>query len=228
MKRNFKNGRLSYRSVKFISKFGSPAFRVMMYVSLVCSAVLVIMAPIIFLVNIPTQEMILPPYMKAVGSGGNIESYNIFIGNGIRINADAANVTLSDIKTVIYAGIFMTVAVLLVFAPICKFLSALFSNISKGTVLDEKNADLISYIGITVIIGNTIILFLRRFYNYLLVSTFLDDGKTVNLALNIDWYGIIVGTFILLTGLIFGYACECSEKQKCTELQQQPPADDAE
>ncbi len=216
--------RLSYKNVLRISKIGAPIMRALLYISLVCAAILIIMAPIIFLVDISPQEMILPPYMKAVLEDGKLASYDIFIGNGIRINAQAAKITLKDIKTVIYTGIFYSTAILLVIAPIFKFLSSLLENVSKGRVLVRKNADLICYIGFTVIVGNTLVLFLRRFYNYLLVSTFLSEGESVRLALNLDLYGIIVGAFILLVGLIFGYAASLAEKN-ADEIPLELPAD---
>lgn len=227
MKMSLQKSRLSYRSIKLIAKIGQPFFRVLMYVSLVSAAILIIMAPIIFVVNIPTEEMILPPYMRAVVNEDVITSYDISIGNGIRLSADAADVTLDDIKTVIYAGIFMATAILLVVAPICRFISSLFRNITNGLVLERKNADLISYIGITVLIGNTIVLFLSRFYNYLLVSTFLGEEGSVRLALNIDWYGIIMGAFILMTGMIFGYACEQAQNiRSIVPSEQQNPEEE--
>lgn len=212
-------------SVERIAKIAHPLFKALMYLSFVCAAILIILAPIIFIVNLPPAEMILPPYMRSVTEGENLVRYDIFIGNGIRIEADAADVTLEDIKTVIYAGIFMGGGVLLVFASVCRFLSLLFFNLKHGLVLVRKNADYIRYIGLTILVGNTVVLFLNRFYNYLLVSTFLGGAGNVKLALNLDWSGILLGGLILLFGKIFGHACRIPGEDRAVIPYDAPPSD---
>ena len=57
-------------------------------------------------------------------------------------------------------------------------------------------------------IGYTFVLFMRRFYNYLLVKTFVSDPEAIHLSLGFDFGGVIIGLLIFLFGYVIGYSAE--------------------
>jgi len=205
MENKIKNKSLILKSISAVLR---PTFAAMFYVSLVLAAILTIVCLIIVFVNVPVEEMLLPPFMKSVIEDGELTSYIIYLGNGIKINADADTVTLQNIKTALYCGIAIAIAALLVLAPIMRFVSRLLKNVLSGKLFDYSNAKYINYTGITILIGNTAVLFVSRFFNYYLVKTFVADGTNVAFSAGIDLMGIIMGMFVLLLGNIYGYACK--------------------
>jgi len=192
-----------------MSKLLSPVCTGAFYVCCFMAVLLGMVALIVLFVNVPTEEMMLPPFMHSITDGsGNITGYNIMVGNGIRMYADYADVELSDIKTVIYAGIMLAEAVLLIAAPIFRFMSQLLKNVSIKRPLEPNNAKLISFIGLVVAVGNTFIMFVSRFYNYFLVKTFVTDGRNMELSLGFDAGGMIYGLLIMFIGLLYAYAAK--------------------
>jgi len=191
------------------SKIFSPIFLGLFYISIVLIAICFIMLIIVFLMNASVDNMLLPPFMERVTNNNDIISgYNIFLGNGVEISVSADQVTSADIKTVLYAGIFIFISILLVLTPIFKFLSIFLKNISTDLVFEMINYKMILYIGITVLVGNPFVMFINRFYNYYLLSTFIKSSQeTISLSLSFDFYGIVFGLFILLLAFIYGYIC---------------------
>ena len=189
------------------SKLLSPICAGLFYVCCFIALLLGLVALIVVFVNVPTEDMLLPPFMHTVtGDDGTIEGYRIMVGNGIRMYADYADVELGDIKTVIYAGILVAVSVLLICAPVFRFMSLLLGNVSKRRPLAPENPKYISFIGTVVMLGNTFVMFVSRFYNYFLVKTFVSDGSNMSLQLGFDASGMVFGLLILFFGLLYAYA----------------------
>jgi len=190
-----------------LSKLLSPVCTGLFYICAFMIVLLGLIALIVVFVNVPTEDMLLPPFMHAIyAESGNIEGYKIMVGNGIRMYAGYAEVELSDIKTVIYAGIMLAVSVMLIAAPVLRFISLLLKNVSKRQPLAPENPKLISFIGIVVMFGNTFVMFISRFYNYFLVKTFVSDGSNMDLSLGFDASGMVFGLLILFIGLLYAYA----------------------
>ncbi|MEA4832529.1 MAG: DUF2975 domain-containing protein [Oscillospiraceae bacterium] len=200
----------TYGYAKSLAKLFSPVFNVLFFVLVGAAVMLVILVPIIAVIDTPVDQMLLPPFMKQISdASGNTVSFDIFLGNGVKVVADANNVALSDIKTVIYAGIVSLLAIMLVIAPITKFLSLLLKNIGSGDIFNEKNPRLMMFIGLCALIGNPLILFVGRFYNYYLLTTFVRPvTEKIQLSLGFDFYGLVFGALVILFGAVYGYSCE--------------------
>jgi hypothetical protein len=196
--------RFGYRAVEVLAKVGVPFFRFMYYIFIAAFILSIIVALIMLFVNTSVEKMLLPPFMTLHGK----DYYSITLGNGIRIDSAYDLVTLSDIKTVIYAQIIMVAAICCMMAPISLFLSKLLKNISSGALFNLKNMKYTINIGLSVMIGYTFVLIARRFYNYLLVKTFVADSDAIHLSLGLDVGGIAVGLLIILLGFIIGYVSE--------------------
>lgn len=205
-----------YSKIGKLCKILAPVSGALFYVFFVLMALLVIIAAIVAVVRVAPEDMLLPPFMKSAVDENGVDIYNIFLGNGVKITLEKAAVTLNDIKAVIYSFIVISISSLLLFTPICRFMSRLLKNTAAGEPFLYENAKMVNYIGLTVIIGNTALLFVRRFYNYILIKTFIG-GDEITFAPGIDWNGIIVGLFILLLGYIYGYACGFAEQSKTAD-----------
>lgn len=194
--------------LKAACRLTSPVLSVLFYALILTAVLLATCALIVALVNVAPEDMMLPPFMHLTwAADGSPEGYSISVGNGLRMYAEYADVTLGDIKTVIYAAIVIACAALLTWAPICRFLSALTRSMADGRPLEPKNARYIEYIGLTYIIGRTATLFTARLYNYALVKTFIEGGENLERALGLDCEGIAVGALIMLFGAFYSYAC---------------------
>ena len=206
MNKNKKN----YRFVFAVSKLLSPLFNILFYIAVFFIVLSLILCVIIFFVNVEPGKMLLPPFMhKIAGDAGNIASYEITFGNGIKVITDVMNVELGDIKSVIYAGLFVLICTFLTIAPIFRFLSMLLKNIASGkleNILDEKNPRYIMFIGLCVFLGTVLIRFVMRFYNYYLAVRFIKGApQEIKLSLGIDLLDGITGLVILFIGLIIAY-----------------------
>ena len=96
------------KDLKFIYKTASKLFNALFYIAIAVVALSVMIALIVLIVNVPTEEMLLPPYMKKLlDDGGNIVEYSIDLGNGATITKQATEVTLGNIKNVIYCFLLM-------------------------------------------------------------------------------------------------------------------------
>lgn len=149
----------------------SPVFTGAFYVGLAVAALLLITALIVLFVNVDVEKMLLPPDMKALrDASGAVTEYSLDLGNGIRIVSPASAVTLSHIKTVIYSSIAAWLLLLLVACPVFRFLSVLLRNVGRKEALNEENARMINYIGLVILIGNTLIVALNNLLNYIQIN----------------------------------------------------------
>ncbi len=194
----------AYGAITVLAKPAAPLFKLLYYTSILLILLSGIVALIILLVNLPVEEMLLPPFMSANGK----ESYSIYIGSGIRVDAAYALVMPADIKTVIYAQLLMTAAFCCMLAPVSLFLSKLLANIASGAYYHLKNARYMLYIALSSAIGITVLQTAGRFYNYLLVKTFVTEPDIIRLSLGFDADGLLVGLLIALLAGIYGRACE--------------------
>lgn len=189
------------KMLKAFSRLAAPVFAIFSYLCAGVAAVLLVICLIVPLVNVPTEDMLLPPYMTTDG-----EVYEISLGNGIVIRSPDEQVTLDDIKVAVYCGIGVAVVVLLVLMPIFYLLSRLLKNVAAEAFFAMDNALRIKRIGLLILIGNTAALFAERFFNYYLVRTFLAEGEQVVFRAGIDIIGIVMGLFVILIGNIYGGA----------------------
>ncbi|MBQ2765792.1 MAG: hypothetical protein IJF48_02240 [Clostridia bacterium] len=196
--------KFAYRKIVAASKLASPILAGLYYAFIIGVLLLGIIALILLFVNTSVEEMMLPPFMTVHEN----EYYSITIGNGIRINAAYAEVSLGDIKTVIYAELMMLAAVLCILSPIALFLSKLAKNISKGEEYNLKNPRYIIYIGLTVMVGSTFVRIANSFYNYLLVKTFVSQPEMIRFSFGLDLGGIMTGLLIIVIAYIYGHVCE--------------------
>ncbi len=201
--RNEKNGSW----LVWIAKPAAPLFGLAFWVLGATALLLAVCALIVVFIQVPVEDMLLPPFMHAVrDEAGELTGYNIMVGNGIRMFADRAEVELGDIKTVIYAGIMVAVSVLLTAAPICRFIGEILAGLARKNPLAPVNARCVKLIGMAVLIGESVILFVSRFYNYLLVRTFIHGGDNMELSLGLNFTGVVMGLLLLFAGEAYAYA----------------------
>ncbi len=202
----------SYRSAVTLSKLCAPIFHALYYISIAGLLLSGIVALIIFLVNLPVEEMLLPPLMSREG-----EFYRVSLGNGILIDAPVDEVTLADLKCVIYAELIMLAAFFCMMAPVSLFLSKLMKSVAAENPHASMNGRYTMYIGLSVMLGYTFVLFARRFYNYLLVKTFVAEPEMIHLSLGLDFGGLLIGLLILFLGGLIGRASELRANETALE-----------
>jgi len=201
----------SYKFVGVTAKILQPIFNILFYAAIVFVCLFVILAIILFFVNMPVDEMLLPPFMHKIKPYNNptLEAYVIQLGNGVKITTAAENVTLGNVKTVFFAGINVVIFVLLTLAPIFRFLESLLENINKKRFFDSKNARYIMFIGLCISVGTIAIRFMTQFYNYYLLTQFITDAQQdIDLQLGVDVLSGVTGVAIIFIGLIFAYICQ--------------------
>lgn len=197
-----------YILLRTFCRAASPLFAAGFYILTILTALLIVSGIIVVFVNVQPEKMLLPPFMHSVrDSDGQITEYIISVGNGLRMTALYEDVSLSDIKGVIYAGIIIAVAILLTVVPICRFLARMMQNIGKKRPLDPDNARYVKFIGLTILIGQTMTLICSRFFVWKLVSTFINNGDNLMFAMGISVQGFLIGGLIILFGAVYGYAC---------------------
>lgn len=195
--------KFKYRGITVLARPMTPILRIIYYALILCVLLAGIVALIMLFVNVPVEDMMLPPFMTLDG-----DTYSITIGNGIRIDCAYDSVTLGDIKTVIYAELMMFAAISCILAPTALFLSRLLKNVSHGEEYSLQNARYISYIGLCITVGSTFVRLARSFYNYLLVKTFVSDPDAICFAFELDLGGIATGVLIIVLAYIYGHVCE--------------------
>ncbi|HBL84844.1 MAG: hypothetical protein A2Y17_10440 [Clostridiales bacterium GWF2_38_85] len=209
----FKN-KNKYESVCIVSKFLSPLATALFYISIITILLLVIISAIVFFVNVDVEKMLLPPFMKQVAVKEGVASFSIDLGVGFKIITPKENVSLNDIKAVIYAFILFLITSLAMLAPVFRFLSRLFKNVAEKNLFSEENAKVINFVGLIVILGNIVIGLVSQFYIYTLTSTFLTpESGQISISFGFDWNSLIIGGFIILLGSIYGCACETYRKK---------------
>ncbi|MEG2003868.1 MAG: DUF2975 domain-containing protein, partial [Clostridia bacterium] len=77
----------------------------------------------------------------------------------------------------------------------------------KNEVLNEANAKYINYIGMIILFGNTLLTILVNVFNYVQIKKFITTEHEISYSFDIEWFGIIIGIFIVIIGTIYGYAC---------------------
>lgn len=209
MLRGKKDGtkKAGYGALPVFAKAASPVFLALYFVFLAGILLSGIIALIVLFVNTPVEKTLLPPLMTLHGK----EYYSLSIGNGIVIDAPYASVSLADIKIVIWAELIMCAASFCMLAPVCLNLSRLLKNVASDNLYAPENAKYTFYTGVSVMIGYTVLLTARRFYNYLLVKTFVSEPDAIRLSLGFDAGGIAVGLLIILLGCVIGRVCETRE-----------------
>jgi len=208
-----------YKRIVPVTKALRPLFNILFYILCVLLALFTIIAFIMIFVNVDADKMLLPPDMNAVRDElGNITSYSLKLGNGIQIISPASEITLAHIKLVIYARLCTWCVTFLCAAPIFKLISLLFANIGKNNVFSEENAKYINYTGIIIIIGDFLFTLTNNIFNYQQVRRFVTAAE-VDYSFDIQWFGIIIGLFIIIIGTIYGYACSVANGQDANKEQ---------
>lgn len=191
------------RKITAISKIGAPVLKAVHYLSMVAAVLAVIVAFIMLFVNVPPEEMMLPPFMSVHGEGADAY-YSLTVGNGIRMELPFGEVTTGDIKTVINAEIVLFAAYCIVIAPIALFMSKFMKNLANGEGVGCKNHRNLMFIGLSVSAGGVLIGIARSIYNYMLISGFTPDTTVVKFSFSIDLGGILIGLMIIVFSYFFG------------------------
>ncbi len=211
-KKDINHGR---RKIAAISKIGAPVLKVVHYASMVAAVLAGIIALIMLVVNVPPEEMLLPPLMSVRGEGADAY-YSLTVGDGIRMELPYAEVTTGDIKTVICAEIVLFAAYCIVIAPIALFMSKFMKNIANADENNPKNHRNLMFIGLSVSAGGILIGLARSIYNFMLISGFTPDTTVVKFAFGIDFGGILIGLMIIIFSYFFGTeldkTCAITEK----------------
>ena len=184
-----------------------PVCTALFYCSLVLAFVLVIVFLILLCIrNTAPEDMLLPPFMHFIAEK-NV--YEISLCNGILVTAEAGTVTLSAIKTALNCGIALAEGILLVMIPIFRLLSRLMKNVAEKRLFLLSNARYIGCIGWCILIGNTAVLLIRRFFNYYLIKVFLptEAASLISFRAGLDLMGLMMGLLVLLLSAVYGYAC---------------------
>ena len=96
------------------------------------------------------------------------------------------------------------------------------ASVAEGDPYRRKNGRYGIYIGLSVMVGYSFVLFAGRFYNYLLVKTFVAESDAIHLSLGLDLGGVLVGLLIIFLGNLIGHASE----KRSGELAVEPRPDD--
>lgn len=199
--RKEKQAKLKGSKTVTLARAVSPVLNAAYYVMLVCILLAGIVALIMLLVNTSVEQMMLPPFMRLENN-----VYSITIGNGIRIDCPYDSVGLGQIKAVIYAQLLMLACACATIAPVSLFLSKIMKKISRGEH-DLQTAKYITFIGLSVLVGSTVLRLVDSFYNFLLVKTFVNTPESVHFAFGLPLGGIAVGVIILALSGIYSLAC---------------------
>lgn len=201
--------RLKYEFTVPASRVLSPITNALFYISIVSILLLAIISVIVFFVKVPVDDMLLPPFMKKVVDADETALYSIDFGVGFKITTLRSEVSIEDIKAVIYSFILLIISSLIMLAPIFKFLSRFFKNIGERNLFSEDNARMMNRVGVSVVLGNILTGLASQFYLYTLANTFLVvDAKILKMSLSYDWKSLVVGSFIIFLGSVYGCASE--------------------
>lgn len=208
-----------YDFVVPLCKALAPIMIAAFYIAVVTTLILIIISAIVFFVNVAVDDMLLPPFMKQVNTSEGIASYAIDFGGGFKTIIPKEGVTLSDIKSVIYAFILVIIASLSMLAPIFNFLSKLFRSVGEKNFFSQDNARMINRIGFVVIFGNLLTDLAHQFYTFTLANTFLVKAKeSVRISFSLGWEGIVIGGFLIILGSIYGKCCEVHRQSQTNAI----------
>lgn len=199
-----------YNKTKTVCKAIAPVFKAMSYVFAFAAALLAIVSFVLIFVNVQAEELIFTPYMDIIEKDGGT-FFDIELGNGVRVFREYEEVATGDIKGTLFAGIFTLLAWLAVCVPVFYLLSKLFKNIGVGAVLNYENAACVNYIGVCIMLGNPVVLLIKRYFNYKMMSYFVDIETKFDFG--IDLFGVVLGLLIVAIGTIYGYACTCHKEE---------------
>ncbi|MBR6594176.1 MAG: DUF2975 domain-containing protein [Clostridia bacterium] len=185
-------------------------FRVLAYVAGILVGLLAVMAVVLIFVRVTPEELLFLPSMKVTEIEG-VRHFGVSLGNGVEVFKACAEVGVSSIKGTVYAGLFTLMAGLAVSVPVFHFLSCLMKNVSSGKVLSADNAGFVNYIGLAIMVGNPIVLLIQRFYNYKLISYFVEEKLEFDFG--IDLFGFLLGLLIIVIGTVYGYACTLHKEE---------------
>lgn len=195
-----------------VAKILSVVFKALAYVAFVLAALLLVVAVVLIFIDVDVDDLLFTPHMDKLSD----TQYSLSLGNGIEIIPNKM-ISADHIKGAAYSGIFTLFAILLVCVPIFGFLGKLLKNVGKKEPLSVENAMLVNYIGLCIAVGTPLVLLVKQFFNYKLVSIFVDEKVVFNPSL--DVYGIVLGVFIMIIGTIYGYACSMHKKETALILQ---------
>lgn len=195
------------KKIVAVSKIGAPVLKGVHYASMVAAVLAGIIAIIMLVVNLPPEEMLLPPLMSVRGEGTEAY-YSLTVGDGIRMELPYAEVTTGDIKTVIYAEIILFAAYCIVIAPVALFMSKFMKNIANADENNPKNHRDLMFIGLSVSAGGILIGLARSIYNFMLISGFTPDTTVVKFSFGIDFGGVFIGLMIIIFSYFFGSAVD--------------------
>ena len=191
------------KDARIILKTTSAVFNILFYVAIAVVALSILIGLIVFLVNVPPEEMLLPPYMRKItDDSGNIIEYSINLGNGASIIKPAAEVTLGNIKSVVYCFLLMLSVTIGVLIPIFRFLSIILKAFSENDIFNGSNYRIVRYIGITTIISGIVVGIAEHFVNYTLFRTFVSNIDNISLKLGLNLQIVLIGVVIMILGTI--------------------------
>ncbi len=193
-----------YSRIQPVCKLLSPIFKYSSYVCAVVAALLAVISAVLLFVNVKAEELIFTPYMDVVEKNG-VKYFDIELGNGVRVLREYSEVAAGDIKGTLYAGIFTLIATLAVCVPVLYLLSRLLKNVGQGRLLAYENAAYVNYIGVCIMFGNPLVLLVKRYFNYKMMSYFVDIETKFDFG--IDMFGVVLGLLIVALGTVYGYAC---------------------
>lgn len=193
-----------YMRISPACKLLAPVFRVSAYIAAGLAALLAVMAVVLLFVDVSAEELLFTPYMKVITEDGQ-RLFDVSLGNGIEVLREYDAVDVSNIKGTVYAGLFTFMAALIVSVPVLHNLGRLLKNVGKGETLLSENATYVNYIGLSIMVGNPLVLLIKRYFNYMLIKNFVD--ARLRFDFGIDLFGFLLGLLLIVFGTIYGYAC---------------------
>lgn len=206
------------KDVGLIYKTSSTLFNILFYVAIAVVSLSIMIALIVMMVNVSTEEMLLPPYMKKIyDEYGSVIEYSINLGNGASLIKSANEVTLGNIKSVIYCFLLMMSTIIIVLIPIFRFLSIILKAFSENDIFNRSNYRLVNYIGVTTILSGFVVGIVERFVNFTLFKTFVSNAGNISFKFGMNIHIILIGVVILILGITIRSMIDDHNKNFSTE-----------
>lgn len=199
-----------YEKITPVCKALWRVFKLLAYAAASAVALLAVMSLVLLFVDVSAEELLFTPYMKLITENG-VSRFDVRLGNGVEVLCDYAAVNTGNIKGALYAGIFTLMAGLAVSVPVLNCLGKLFKNVGNGIVISADNAAYVNYIGLAIMIGNPLVLIIKRYFNYALIKNFVDADLKFDFG--IDLFGVFLGLLIIVIGTIYGQTCAAHKKE---------------
>ncbi len=194
-----------YRHLPRVCSALSALCRISLYIATVAVALMMIVGVLLLFVQIPVDEM-LPLNMRAVTDGaGTVTGYRLSLGNSVSLQVDSAKVTPSAIKSVHYWNFAILAVTLLTAAPILFFVGVLLKRIGDNSEITRTDTRLITYAGLAVMLGGSILYFIRLSSEWNLINRFVSDTAAWSPSLLQGLSGIFLGLTVILLGRLIGY-----------------------